>query len=127
MTKVANSLQDYRSEYISRINKTPDYIDANIENPMTPGELASVANFSKYHFNRIFHCIVRETPFHFIQLVRIERAAMLMLAKRKMTICLQMHHFGSGGVIRQGEALEPLQDDPESSETHAELNRFMVT
>jgi len=74
------------TEYISRINKTLDYIDANIENPMTLGELASVANFSKYHFNRIFHSIVGETPFQFIQRVRIERAAMLMLTNRKMTV-----------------------------------------
>lgn len=75
-----------RTEYISRINKTLDYIDINIENPMTLGELASVANFSKYHFNRIFHSIVGETPFQFIQRVRIEKAAMLMLTNRKMTI-----------------------------------------
>ncbi len=68
------------------MNKTLDYIDANIENPMTLGELASVANFSKYHFNRIFHSIVGETPFQFIQRVRIERAAMLMLTNRKMTV-----------------------------------------
>lgn len=74
------------TEYISRINKTLDYIDSNIENPMTLGELASVANFSKYHFNRIFHSIVGETPFQFIQRVRIERAAMLMLTNRKMTV-----------------------------------------
>jgi len=53
---------------------------------MTLGELASVANFSKYHFNRIFHSIVGETPFQFIQRVRIERAAMLMLTNRKMTV-----------------------------------------
>jgi len=75
-----------RTEYISRINRTLDYIDANLENPMTLGELASVANFSKYHFNRIFHSIVRETPFQFIQRVRIEKAAMLMLTDTKMTI-----------------------------------------
>jgi len=68
------------------MNKTLDYIDANIENPMTLGELASVTNFSKYHFNRIFHSIVGETPFQFIQRVRIERAAMLMLTNRKMTV-----------------------------------------
>lgn len=75
-----------RTEYISRINRILDYIDKNLENPMTLGELASVASFSKYHFNRIFHSVVRETPFQFIQRVRIEKAAMLMLTNRKMTI-----------------------------------------
>lgn len=74
------------SEYISRINKTFDYIDSHLDAPMTLEELASVASFSKYHFNRIFHSIVHETPFQFIQRVRIEKAAMLMLTNRKMTI-----------------------------------------
>jgi AraC family transcriptional regulator len=75
-----------RSEYISRINKTFDYIDSHLDTPMTLEELAAVASFSKYHFNRIFHSIVRETPFQFIQRVRIEKAAMLMLTNTKMTI-----------------------------------------
>lgn len=75
-----------RAEYISRINKTFDYIDSHLDSPITLEELAAVASFSKYHFNRIFHSIVRETPFQFIQRVRIEKAAMLILTNRKMTI-----------------------------------------
>jgi AraC family transcriptional regulator len=75
-----------RAEYISRINKTFDYIDSHIDSPLTLEELAAVASFSKYHFTRIFHSIVRETPFQFIQRVRVERAAMLLLTSRKMTV-----------------------------------------
>jgi AraC family transcriptional regulator len=73
-------------EYISRINKTFDYIEANIEKPFTLGELADVANFSKFHFNRIFLSIVGETPFQFILRVRIEKAAMLISANHKESI-----------------------------------------
>ncbi len=39
------------SEYISRINKTFDYIELNLDKPLTLGELATLANFSKFHFN----------------------------------------------------------------------------
>jgi AraC family transcriptional regulator len=48
------------SEYINRINKTFDYIELNLDKPLTLGELATVANFSKFHFNRIFHAVTGE-------------------------------------------------------------------
>jgi len=81
-----NEAGNLRSEYISRINKTFDYIDSHLDTPMNLEELAAVASFSKYHFNRIFHSIVGETPFQFIQRVRLEKAAMLMLTNSRMTV-----------------------------------------
>ncbi|HCT93579.1 MAG: hypothetical protein A2X19_01835 [Bacteroidetes bacterium GWE2_39_28] len=75
-----------KSEYISRINKTFDYIESNLEKPMTLEELARIANFSKFHFNRIFQSIVGETPFQFILRVRLEKAAMLILNNKKESI-----------------------------------------
>ncbi len=74
------------SEYISRINKTFDYIETNLEKSMTLEELAKIANFSKFHFNRIFHSIVGETPFQFILRLRIERAATLIATNKKESI-----------------------------------------
>lgn len=75
-----------QSEYISRINKTLDYIDSNLNKPLTLGELASVANFSKFHFNRIFHSIAGETPFQFIMRVRMEKAATLILLNKRESL-----------------------------------------
>lgn len=66
------------TEYKSRINRTFDYIEANLEKPFTLEELASVANFSKFHFNRIFQGMVGETPFQFVLRVRLEKAASLL-------------------------------------------------
>lgn len=74
------------SDYISRINKTFDYIEKHLGEPMTLEELAQVAHFSKYHFNRIFHSIVGETPFQFIQRVRIEKAAMMISTRKGESI-----------------------------------------
>jgi AraC family transcriptional regulator len=51
------------AEYISRINRTFDYIESHLEKPMSLEELASVANSSKFHFSRIFQSIDGETPF----------------------------------------------------------------
>lgn len=84
----------FHTDYLSRINRTFDYIEANIDKPITLEELANVANFSKFHFNRIFHSIVGETPFQFIQRVRLERAAMLMLTNKKESITEIAHRCG---------------------------------
>jgi AraC family transcriptional regulator len=75
-----------RNEYIQRINNTLDYIEQNMDRSFTLDELAGVANFSKYHFNRIFCSLVGETPFGFINRVRIERAGTLLLSPGFKTI-----------------------------------------
>ncbi|MEL6349668.1 MAG: GyrI-like domain-containing protein [Myxococcota bacterium] len=64
-----------RNEYIARINRVLDVIDANPDRPFDGADLARVAGFSRYHFHRVFVGIVGETPGRFIQRVRLERAA----------------------------------------------------
>lgn len=81
-----NKTHSLHQEYVSRINRTFDYIEANLHQPITLSELADVANFSKYHFNRIFQAIVGETPFQFILRVRLEKSAMLLLANKAESI-----------------------------------------
>lgn len=66
------------ADYKSRINAVYDYIEANIDKDLSLEELASVSNFSKYHFSRIFDAMVGETPFEFIRRVRLEKAASLL-------------------------------------------------
>jgi len=83
-----------QSEYKSRINRTLDYIETNIDKPLTLAELASVANFSKFHFNRIFHSIAGETPFQFIQRVRLEKAAALILLNKMESLSEIAHKVG---------------------------------
>lgn len=62
-------------EYTSRINKVVDYIETHLDKSFTLDELSRVANFSKYHFHRIFYSLMGETLFQFIQRIRLERAA----------------------------------------------------
>lgn len=66
-------------EYIARINRIFDYIEKNLDKPFTLEELAEVANFSKYHFHRIFLGMVGETPFQFLLRVRLEKAASALI------------------------------------------------
>lgn len=64
-----------RNEYISRINRVLDYIDKHIAEDLKLDTLAGVANFSSFHFHRVFRTIVGETLYQYIQRVRLERAA----------------------------------------------------
>lgn len=73
-------------EYKSRINNVFDYVENNLERELSLEELASVANFSKYHFHRIFYSLTRETPFQFILRLRLEKAAGLLVNNPKKSI-----------------------------------------
>ena len=75
-----------KSDYIFRINKTLDYIEQNLEKSLTLDELADAANFSKFHFSRIFHSFIGETLFQFILRLRLEKAASLIKANKNNSI-----------------------------------------
>lgn len=75
-----------RQEYISRINKVFDFIESNYSREISLEELAEVAHFSKFHFTGIFAAGVGETPFKFIQRVRLEKAATFLLLYPKESV-----------------------------------------
>src|SRR5690554_2169515 len=69
-----NPNEKNKIHYIERLNKVFDYIDENIDAQLNLDDLAKVSHFSKFHFSRIFSALVGETPFKFIQRIRLERA-----------------------------------------------------
>jgi AraC family transcriptional regulator len=75
-----------REEYLSRIYRVIDYIDANIDQDLTLDGLASVASFSRFHFHRIFRALVGETLNHYVTRVRLEKAAALLTSNPKTSI-----------------------------------------
>jgi AraC family transcriptional regulator len=78
---------DYlKLEYKARINRVIDYIENHLTEDFKLEDLASIANFSKFHFHRIFYSMAGETLFRFIQRIRIERAAYMLLANRNKSI-----------------------------------------
>jgi AraC family transcriptional regulator len=78
--------ESLRNEYISRINKVQDYIETHLDETFTLEKLAHIANFSSYHFHKIFSSITHETLFQYIQRVRLEKAAMLLKTNPKEPI-----------------------------------------
>ncbi|MCG8580426.1 MAG: AraC family transcriptional regulator [Bacteroidales bacterium] len=81
-------------EYKSRINKTLDYIEANLDKQFTLDELALAASFSKYHFHRIFIGLMNETPFQFITRLRLQRAATFLVMNPNISINEIAHQCG---------------------------------
>ena len=85
--KVNDSKQKYqRDEYIFRVNRVIDYIETNIDKDLSLQDLARIANFSQFHFHRIFRAIVGETLNRFIQRMRVEKAATQLMANPKKSI-----------------------------------------
>jgi len=70
-------------EYIDRINRVFDYIDLNIDKKINLDTLAEVACFSKYHFHRIFYSFTDESLYSYINRLRVERAAALLLTQKR--------------------------------------------
>ena len=75
-----------RKEYLFRINRVLDYIDQHLAEPLTLAELARIATFSPFHFHRIFAAMMGETLNHYIQRLRIEKAAQLLAGHPKKSI-----------------------------------------
>lgn len=78
--------KENKDHYRQRFNKVFDYIDRHIDTEITLEDLSSVANFSKFHFSRMFSATFRETPYQFIQRARLERSNILLRLKPKATV-----------------------------------------
>lgn len=80
------SRQLLRKEYVGRINRVIDFIEENIDTELRLEKLARVANFSPFHFHRIFSALVGETLSGFVRRLRLEKAASMLIAHPKETI-----------------------------------------
>lgn len=87
-----------KSEYQSRINRVMDYVDQNLDQPLELKNIAEIANFSPFHFHRIFTFLIGETPIIYIQRLRIEKAAWKLREEDPMTITEIAYHCGFGSV-----------------------------
>lgn len=86
-----------RAEYVARINRVIDYIEAHLAEELRLDTLARVACFSPYHFHRIFRAMVGETLNQFIQRRRVEKAALVLRADPKRPITEVALDYGFSG------------------------------
>jgi AraC family transcriptional regulator len=64
-----------RQEYVARINRVIDHIDAHLGDELSLSEIADVACFSRFHFHRIFSAMVGETITDYVKRIRLQNAA----------------------------------------------------
>jgi AraC family transcriptional regulator len=67
-------------QYGKRVERVIDHIRAHLDDELRLVDLAGVANFSPFHFHRVFKATTGETLFEFVQRLRIERAASALTA-----------------------------------------------
>ncbi len=71
-----NAQKEYlRQQYVGRINRVMDFIEKHLEDDLNLEKLAEIANFSPFHFHRLFSAMSGETLNKFIRRTRLERAA----------------------------------------------------
>ncbi len=66
-----------------RIEKTLDYIEHNLDQPLDLQSLTEIANLSIPQFHRLFKTETGSTPFQLIEKIRMEKAYQLLLAGSK--------------------------------------------
>ena len=81
-----NRTRYLREEYTARMNRVIDYIEQHLDEALSLDRLARVANFSKFHFHRIFRALMGETLGQFIKRLRVEKAAIQLTGNPKKSI-----------------------------------------
>lgn len=69
-------------DYTARLNIVIDWISQHLGESISLHTVAAVANFSPFHFHRVFRAHTGETLAAFVTRVRLERAIMLMRTAR---------------------------------------------
>lgn len=90
-----------RRAYAARIKRVLDHINAHLAEPLDLATLASVANFSSWHFHRVFQALTGETAAAHVRRRRLEVAAGRLLSSPDepvLAIALDVG-FGSAAVF----------------------------
>lgn len=75
-----------KDDYLKRLNRVIDYIDENLQEDLNLATVSAIANFSPFHFHRIFSAITGETLNNYINRIRIEKAARLLISEEGISI-----------------------------------------
>lgn len=86
------------NSYNQRINTVIGYIRQNLNGDLSLNTLAKVANFSPFHFHRIFKFITDETVNDVVVRMRLERAANLLRSIPKLSITAVAFEVGFSSV-----------------------------
>jgi len=75
-----------RAEYERRIHRVLSYIDRHLDDPIHVATLAEQANFSAFHFHRIFSAHLGETIGNYLTRRRVEVAAARLASQPRLSV-----------------------------------------
>jgi len=79
-------LNESRKVYISKINIIQDYIENHLEEELCIEDIAGIASFSEFHFQRIYRQVTGESLYSYIKRQRLEKAVFLIRNNNRLTI-----------------------------------------
>ena len=80
------AFRDSRSEYTARMHRVLEYIDRQLDQQLELDTLAKVANFSSFHFHRLFNAWFGETLGDYVRRRRLEMAALRLVAQPRLPV-----------------------------------------
>src|SRR5438132_7331752 len=78
--------QDSRSEYARRMHRVLEQIDRRLDERLELESLARVANFSSFHFHRLFAAWMDETLGEYLRRRRLEVGALRLVAQPRLPV-----------------------------------------
>ena len=109
-------LKQYKSGLTPGIkNRVLEYIQANYARRITLAELAQVAGLSEYHFSRMFHISLAQTPHQYLQSVRVREVKQRITAPDKGSLaeialdCGFANQSHMGRVFKKETGMTPRQ------------------
>lgn len=75
-----------RWEVINAVQRMQDYIDENLNRPITLSDLAEAAGYSQWHAARIFMELTGKSPFEYLRSLRLSKAARLLRDKQPKVV-----------------------------------------
>lgn len=72
-----------REDYEARIWRVQQHIQQHLDEPLLLEQLAAVANFSPFHFHRLFRAMVGESVQDYVNRLRLELAARALVDTRQ--------------------------------------------
>ena len=85
-----------RAEYERRLHRVLAHIDEHLDEPVNLVQLARVANFSAYHFHRLFAAHVGETVGAYLTRRRVEQAAARLASQPRLRVLAVALDVGFG-------------------------------
>ena len=78
---------------VDAVGRMQDYIEQNLNDPITLFELSRCAGYSPYHCTRIFKEQVGKTPFEYIRALRLSKAALSLRDEEKKIIDVALDYM----------------------------------